>query len=114
MQMLQKINLATRDVRFYLPQQADWEIISRFTMLDYDFIIENNPDLLFLLQQRIYDYTSEYAQENPINPAQFERSYQFYTDANNESLSNYVLVYRDQYGLIFASEESYQEYFQDN
>jgi len=102
-----------KDVRLYLPGSERWHTFSNFKTLDYGYFIEHSPDLILLMQQRIYDYTSDYAVENAINPDQMQLSYKFYTDANLEKLDGYTLIFRNDYGLAYIQDALYAEFFGD-
>jgi hypothetical protein len=102
-----------KDVRLYLPASERWNSFSNFKTLEYSYFIEHSPDLILLMQQRIYDYTSDYAVENAIDPDHMQRSYKFYTDANLEKLDGYTLIFRNDYGLVYIKDELSTEFFGD-
>ena len=103
-----------KDMRLYLPDSDLWNSFSKFETLDYGYFIEQDPHLILLSQQRIYDYTSESALENAINPEQMQLSYEFYMDANNEELEGYTLIFRNEYGLTYIKDALYINFFSDN
>jgi hypothetical protein len=77
--------------------------------LDYNYIQQNNFDVLLLLEQRIRDYTNPNVKG--IDPAQFALNQKFYRDAEQGTINGYHLVYRNSLGLVFARNEIYQKYF---
>ncbi len=93
------------DYRLYAPELSAWKLETRFDLLDYDTIRENDFDVLLLLDQRIRDYLSPDAVG--INPAQFAQNQRFYRDADAGSIAGYHLLYRDTVGLIYISDELY-------
>ncbi|MBI5936136.1 MAG: phospholipid carrier-dependent glycosyltransferase [Chloroflexi bacterium] len=99
-----------RDVRMYFPEGPQWKIRSYWNS-GYDVIEEIRPDLVILWAQRILDYTRPGAQENAVDPAKFQDTYQFYVDADADQLRGYRLVYRNEEGLFFVSEAIYEEFF---
>jgi hypothetical protein len=100
-----------RDVRMYFPEDPRW-IVRTYWNSSYKTIEKINPDLIVLWAQRILDYTQESAQAGAINPERFKDTYQFYVDADQDTLRGYRLVYRDAEGLFFASETLYGEFFE--
>jgi len=103
-----EINIIYHDVRMYVPNTLP--TISKFELLDYEYFNAHDPALILLMQQRIYDYTSPAAVNNPSDPEQMELSFVFYTDADQEKLENYVLVTRDEFGLAYLREDIFKTY----
>jgi hypothetical protein len=99
-----------RDVRMYFPDGAKW-VIRSYWNSKYSTIEKIKPDLIILWYQRVLDYTQEGARESAVDPASFEDTYQFYMDANHDQLRGYRLLYRDDVGLFFVSDEVYSKYF---
>ncbi len=88
------------DVHIYIPEASPWVTESIFEMLDYDFIEQRNYDMLWIMQERIYDYLNPNG--TGIDPKKLNQARIFYQEANQGSLSNYRLVYRDAFGLVFV------------
>ena len=88
------------DVRMYVPPTGDWTTESVFEMLSYSFIQTRGFDVLLLLQSRIDDYT------NPdliaIDQEKLDLAQEFYEDVDQEILSGYGLLFRNDFGLIFV------------
>lgn len=99
------------DPQIYVAESDRWYTDLSFEMLDYKYFNEPTPHFIILQQQRIWDYTNEFAVENYLDPAQGERSYLFYTDADAGNLAGFRLVYRDEAVLAFVREDVYLEYF---
>ncbi len=108
-----KIYRIYKDVRLYLPDSDRWNSFSKYETLDLAYFDEHGPDLILLMQQRIYDYTQDSALEKAIDPEQMQRSYDFYTDAQNENLDGYKLIFRDAFGLAYIKDGLYEDYFGD-
>ncbi len=101
-----------KDPRVYFPQIDQWNSITTYDLLSYDYIQENNFDVLILMQERIRDYL------NPmvigINPTDFMQNQLFYRDAANNTILNYQLVFENDFGKIFVREDLFQEYFRES
>jgi hypothetical protein len=97
------------DYRMYVPGKPGWVTDTTYDLLEYNYIKENNFDVLVLLEQRIRDYL------NPevvgIDPALFARNQQFYRDADNAGVKGYHLIYRNTFGLIYVRDDLYQKFF---
>ena len=91
------------DYRLYVPERENWTLETSYDLLSYNYIQENNYDVLFLLQQRIADYLNPSA--SGIDAQQFANSQVFYTDANAGTLQGYTLVFRNDTGLVFIKED---------
>jgi hypothetical protein len=100
-----------RDVRIYFPEGGKRRILSFFNTITYADIEKKKPDLIILRRQRIWDYTREGAAQDAIDPEEFQEVYRFFADAKNDSLNGYRLIYEDETGLAFASNELYEKYF---
>ena len=98
------------DYRLYVPETTGWTTQTSYDLLEYSYIQENNFDILLLLEQRIRDYLNPNV--TGIDPDVFARNQQFYRDAENETISGYHLVYRNNLGLVYVREDLYQNYFQ--
>lgn len=98
-----------RDPRLYVPNSPPWIPMSSFKMLTYEYFEEKNPQVILLMRQRILDYTNDGIV--PEDQAVYEKSYLFYTDAENGELSGYQLIYEDDFGLVYIRDNVYQYYF---
>lgn len=99
-----------RDVRMYFPESPRWNVRTYWNS-KYSTIEKIKPDLIILWSQRILDYTSENAQANAVDPEDFQDTYTFFVDADNDQIRGYRLVYRDREGLMFVSDAVYEAYF---
>jgi hypothetical protein len=100
------------DVQMYVPGTKNWKTDSTLKLLNYDYILSNDFDVVMLMQQRIWDYTQSGTQG--IEAEEFRLSQEFYRDANEEKLKGYHLVFRNDFGLVFVKDEIYQQYFAKN
>ena len=91
------------DYRLYMPDKAKWWQETRFEMLDYGYIENGNFDALFLLKQRILDYTNPNA--IGINPGELVVARVFYNDAASGTIKNYVLLFEDEIGKVFVRKD---------
>ena len=98
------------DYRLYVPETTGWTTETTTNLLEYSYIQEKNFDVILLLEQRIKDYLNPNV--TGIDPDVFTRNQQFYRDAENEAISGYHLVYRNDVGLIYVRDDLYQTYFQ--
>ena len=91
------------DYRLYMPDKTQWGQETSFEMLDYGYIENGNFDALFLLKQRILDYTNPNAVG--INPEELAVASVFYNDAASGTIRNYVLLFEDEVGKVFVRED---------
>ncbi len=57
------------DYRLYVPNTPDWKTTTTYDLLNYNYIQENQFDVLLLLEDRINDYLNPRAVG--IDPAEF-------------------------------------------
>ncbi len=91
------------DYRLYMPETSGWGQETSFEMLDYGYINNGNFDALFLLKQRILDYTNPNAV--PIDPDRLATARIFYNDALSGTIRNYVQLYEDEVGKVFVRKD---------
>lgn len=97
------------DVNMYVPGYENWNKESIFEMLNYAYINEKGFDILYLMQQHIYDYLNP--EVEGIDRQKLEESRIFYKDANEDRLRGYKLVFRNSFGLLYIKEALYAEFF---
>lgn len=97
------------DYRLYLPETEGWFVDSTFDLLTYNYIQERDFDVLMLSHQRIRDYLQPSAVG--IDADTFALSQAFYSDADNEQLEGYKLLFRDPAALLYIKEELCQTYY---
>jgi hypothetical protein len=101
-----------RDVRMYFPASSRW-IVRSYWNSNYSIIEKTKPDIIILWAQRIGDYTKPGAQESAVDPVTFQDMFQFYVDADRDQLRGYKLIYRNEEGLFFVTNDLYQEFFKN-
>lgn len=100
-----------RDIRVYVPDTPQWDVVIKWGIVDYGFINNLNPDLILLSKQRAADYTQGSALELAADSAQAQRTYRFYSDAKNGDLKNYQLLFEDGFAWAFIRPELYEMFF---
>ena len=100
-----------RDVRMYFPDSASDRVLSFYVTTNYATVQKYKPDIILLWQQRISDYTQQGASANAINKNAFQAVYQFFSDASQNQLNGYHMIYRDDTGFAFVSDSLYEKYF---
>lgn len=97
------------DYRLYVPGEPGWLLSNSYDLLDYNYIQENQFDVLLLLQDRINDYLNPNV--TGIDAETFVLNQQFYRDANNGNLSGYHLAFRNKTGLVYVRQDYYLQFF---
>ena len=100
-----------RDVRMYFPDSASDRVLSFYVTTNYAVVQKDKPDVILLWQQRISDYTQPGAVAAAINQNAFQAVHQFFSDASENQLTGFRLIYRNGTGLAFVSDALYQKYF---
>lgn len=99
-----------RDVMMYVPNQPNYDDHFKWGVSDYETALKDNPDLLILNKQHLYDYTQEGQIETAADPG-FALTVQFYTDVLNGSVAGYTLLYQDEFGIVYLRESLYDQFF---
>ncbi len=97
------------DYHMYLPQHTGWVQTTSYGLLDYDFINENGFDVLVLERQRIDDYLNPSV--TGIDPTAFALCQDFYRNAQTGTIDGFRLLFENETGLLFVSEDMYQVHF---
>jgi hypothetical protein len=103
--------LVYRDIRVYVPDTSAWNSQYKWGVIDYEDILEIAPDIILLSRQRALDYTSAGVIEAADDPAQMEKTYNFYFTALEHTIPEYHILYEDDFGLAFIREELFQTHF---
>jgi hypothetical protein len=98
------------DSRVYLPAKGSWTVDINYDLLNYPRVQDNQYDVLILMQQTIRDYLNPNAVG--IDAAEFSQSQQFYRDADQSRVKGFKLLYQNDFGKIFISDDLYQVYYQ--
>ena len=99
-----------RDVSVYVPNSPRYEDHFKWGVSDYSTALKNNPDLLIMNKQHLYDYTQQGQVENAKDP-DFALTVQFYKDVLNGSVDGYTLLYQDDFGIVYISTPLYEQFF---
>jgi hypothetical protein len=97
------------DYRLYMPKKENWVSETKFQMLDYEHIKSRNFDVLFLLEQRMRDYTNPNAVG--IDSESFAQAKTFYQDALEGDIDGYCLLLRTDVAHLYVREDFCLKYF---
>ncbi len=99
-----------RDVGMYVPNSPRYEDHFKWGVSDYETALKNNPDVLILNKQHLYDYTQPGQVENAKDP-DFALTVQFYKDVLDGTVKGYTLLYQDRFGTVYLKTPLYDEFF---
>ena len=99
-----------RDVMMYVPNAPRYDDHFKWGVSDYESALKNNPDVLIMNKQHLYDYTQSGQVENAKDP-DFALTVQFYKDVLNGSVEGYTLLYQNDFGVVYVSAPLYEEFF---
>jgi len=77
---------------------------------DYGIATKQDPDLLILNKQHLYDYTQPGQLEGAKDP-DFALTVEFYNDALNGTVKDYTLLYQDDFGVVYIKTPLYDQFF---
>jgi hypothetical protein len=100
-----------RDIRVYVPPSNRWNAQIKWGVVDYNYIHDNNFDIVILSRQRALDYTNKGVIENAQDPNQMQRTFSFYSNALKGEMANYQLLFQNDFGLMFISQQLFDEFF---
>ncbi len=99
-----------RDVMMYVPNLPSYDDHFKWGVSNYDTALKDNPDLLILNKQHLYDYTQEGQIESAADP-DFALTVEFYNDVLNGTVAGYTLLYQDEFGIAYLSTPLYEQFF---
>lgn len=99
-----------RDVMMYIPNEPRYEDNFKWGVSNYDIALKNNPDVLIMNKQHLYDYTQPGQLETASDP-DFALTVQFYNDILNGTVAGYHLLYENDFGIVYASMPLYEQFF---
>ena len=102
--------LILRDARMYVPNLPLYDDHFKWGVSDYDTALKDNPDVLILNKQHLYDYTQPGQTESASDP-DFALTVQFYNDVLNGTVAGYTLLYQDEFGIVYLSAPLYDQFF---
>lgn len=107
--VLSKQLVIFRDVYVYVPNDPRFEDHFKWGVSDYEIALKNNPDLLLMHKQHLYDYTQEGQLETAVDP-DFAFTVQFYNDVLNDNVEGFTLLYQDDFAIAYIRTELYEEF----
>jgi hypothetical protein len=99
-----------RDVMMYVPNEPRYDDHFKWGVSNYDIALKNNPDVLIMNKQHLYDYTQPGQLETASDP-DFALTIQFYNDILNGTVAGYRLLYENDFGIVYASVPLYEQFF---
>ncbi len=102
-----------RDVMMYIPNLSKYEDYFKWGVSNYEIATKQNPDLLILNKQHLYDYTQAGQLEGAKNP-DFVFTVEFYKNVLNGTVKGYTLLYQDDFGIVYLSTPLYEHFFTTN
>lgn len=98
-----------RDVYVYVPNDPRYQDHFKWGVSNYETALENNPDLLILQMQHLYDYTQE-GQIETATDTDFALTVKFYEDILNNQVEGYTLLYQNEFGIAYLRTSLYEEF----
>jgi hypothetical protein len=99
-----------RDVMMYVPNLPRYEDHFKWGVSNYEIALKDNPDLLILNKQHLYDYTQPGQVESAADPG-FALTAQFYKDVLSGRVDGYTLLYQNDFGIVYLSAPLYDQFF---
>lgn len=99
-----------RDVMMYVPNLPMYDDHFKWGVSNYDTALKDNPDVLLLNKQHLYDYTQPGQAESASDP-DFALTVQFYNDVLNGTVTGYTMIYQDDFGIAYVSTPLYEHFF---
>jgi hypothetical protein len=99
-----------RDVMMYVPNLPSYDDHFKWGVSNYDTALKDNPDVLILNKQHLYDYTQEGQIETASDP-DFALTVEFYNDVLNRTVAGYTMLYQDEFGIAYVSTPLYDHFF---
>jgi len=102
-----------RDVMMYIPNSPNYDDHFKWGVSNYDIATKQNPDVLMLNKQHLYDYTQPGQLEGAKDP-DFALTVEFYKNVLNGNVKGYTLLYQDAFGIVYLSTPLYDQFFTSN
>ena len=99
-----------RDWMMYIPNSPAYKDYFKWGVSDYGIATKQDPDLLILNKQHLYDYTQPGQLEGAKDP-DFALTVEFYKDALNGTVKDYTLLYQDDFGVVYIKTPLYDQFF---
>lgn len=94
-----------RDLTAYVPPKPNYDVLMKWKLATYDYIHENQPDVLLLEMNYVLEFTQPDAIETAVDPDQMRAWQRFYGDAYADELPGYRIIYQNEYALALLREE---------
>ncbi len=99
-----------RDVMMYIPNEPRYDDHFKWGVSNYDIALKNNPDVLIMNKQHLYDYTQPGQLETASDP-DFALTVQFYNDILNGTVNGFTQAYQDDFGVVYIRTPLYDHFF---
>lgn len=100
-----------RDWHMYFPLSGGKDVEIDWTLPNYAYIKQLNPDLMLLEEDNIKAYSQPSAISQAVNPEDMKQTYAFYLDASKKQIAGYQLVLDSHFGAAYLRDNLYQQYF---
>ena len=94
-----------RDLTAYVPPKPNYDVLMKWKLATYDYINENQPDILLLEMNYVLEFIKPDAVENAVDPDQMRAWQKFYGDAYADEVPGYRIFYQNEYALALIREE---------
>ncbi len=100
-----------RDWRAYVAPRASYNITYDWSLANYPYIQEIDPDVLFIEYDNMLYFSDASKIVSAIDPASMKGMVTFYTDAINGRVNGYTLALKTDYGSVFVRDDLHQKYW---
>jgi hypothetical protein len=100
-----------RDWHMYFPEREGKDVEIDWTLPNYAYINDLNPDLMLLEEDNIKTYSQANAISQAVNPEDMRQTYTFYLDASKKQIAGYQLLLDSHFGAAYLRDNLYQQYF---
>ncbi|PKO13084.1 MAG: hypothetical protein CVU39_20795 [Chloroflexi bacterium HGW-Chloroflexi-10] len=94
--------LIFRDWQIYIPEDVDYEVVFDWNNATYTRLEEIQPDILLLEQERIRLFSGQEEGTQLAQGVDGSDWFIFYSDAANNHIQGYHLIYENQFGKVFV------------
>lgn len=103
-----------RDWHMYFPEREGKDVEIDWTLPNYAYMKELNPDLMLLEEDNIKAYSQPSAVSQAVNPEDMKQTYAFYLDASKKQIAGYQLLLDSHFGSAYLRDNLYQTYFSNS
>ena len=94
-----------RDIRAYVPEGKNRDILMNWQPIDYTYLLDLSPDVLVFQQQKISDYTKDDLLSSAFEKDQMKKTIELYSDASKGEITDYQLIVADDFGKAYLRED---------